>query len=263
MRAAEIILPTYAYHRFCAAGLPPDRPDFLVTTRTPDHPIIRGPAKNVTVLATALRSATASVREFVRRHTPFLLRTPPARSHIGPMPVETYLSLALREFARLRQIADRAIAQLPPGTFATPPAPGDNSVAAIVKHVGGNLLSRWTDFLTTDGEKPGRDRDTEFVILPTDTREQLLDCWAQGWAALFTALTPLTAADLDRTITIRGEPLTVLQAVQRQLTHYAYHVGQIVYIAKHFAGPRWQSLSIAPGQSAAFNRAPTKYLEKS
>ena len=80
--------------------------------------------------------------------------------------------------------------------------------------------------------------------------------WAQGWAALFTALTPLTAADLDRTITIRGEPLTVLQAVQRQLTHYAYHVGQIVYIAKHFAGPRWQSLSIAPGQSAAFNRAP-------
>ena len=241
----------------------PTRPDFLVTTRTPDHPIIRGPAKNVTVLATALRSATASVREFVRRHTPFLLRPPPARSHIGPMPVETYLSLALREFARLRQIADRAIAQLPPGTFTTPPAPGDNSVAAIVKHVGGNLLSRWTDFLTTDGEKPGRDRDTEFVILPTDTREHLLDRWAQGWAALFTALTPLTAADLDRTITIRGEPLTVLQAVQRQLTHYAYHVGQIVYIAKHFAGPRWQSLSIAPGQSAAFNRAPTKYLEKS
>ena len=241
----------------------PTRPDFPVTTRTPDHPSIRGPAKNVTLLATALRSATASVREFVRRHTPFLLRTPPARSHIGPMPVETYLSLALREFARLRQIADRAIAQLPPGTFTTPPAPGDNSVAAIVKHVGGNLLSRWTDFLTTDGEKPGRDRDTEFVILPTDTREHLLDCWAQGWAALFTALTPLTAADLDRTITIRGEPLTVLQAVQRQLTHYAYHVGQIVYIAKHFAGPRWQSLSIAPGQSAAFNRAPTKYLEKS
>jgi hypothetical protein len=241
----------------------PTRPDFPVTTRTPDPPIIRGPAKNVTLLATALRSATASVREFVRRHTPFLLCPPPASSHIGPMPVETYLSLALREFARLRQIADRAIAQLPPGTFTTPPAPGDNSVAAIVKHVGGNLLSRWTDFLTTDGEKPGRDRDTEFVILPTDTPENLLNRWAQGWAALFTALTPLTAADLDRTITIRGEPLTVLQAVQRQLTHYAYHVGQIVFIAKHFAGPRWQSLSIAPGQSAAFNRAPTKYLEKS
>ena len=109
----------------------PTRPDFPVTTRTPDHPSIRGPAKNVTLLATALRSATASVREFVRRHTPFLLRTPPARSHIGPMPVETYLSLALREFARLRQIADRAIAQLPPGTWTTPPAPGDKLMPPV------------------------------------------------------------------------------------------------------------------------------------
>jgi hypothetical protein len=248
---------------FAPQACRPPRPDVLVITRTPDHPIIRDPAKNVTGLATALRGATATVREFVRRHTPFLLRPPPASSHNDPMPAEAYLPLAHREFARLQQLADHAIAQLPPEAFFASPAPGDNSVAAIVKHVGGNLLSRWTDFLTTDGEKPGRDRDTEFVILPTETREHLLDRWGQGWAALFTALTPLTAADLDRTITIRGEPLTVLQAVQRQLTHYAYHVGQIVFIAKHFAGPRWQSLSIAPGQSAAFNRAPAKYLEKS
>ncbi len=176
------------------------------------------------------------------------------------MPAEAYLPLALREFARLQQLADRALAQLPPDAFFTPPAPGDNSVAAILKHMGGNLLSRWTDFLTTDGEKPGRDRDTEFVVLPADTHAELVGRWQRGWAALFAALAPLQTADLDRTVTIRGEPLTVLQAVQRQLSHYAYHVGQIVFIAKHFAGPRWQSLSIPVGQSAAFNRAPTRYL---
>ncbi len=178
------------------------------------------------------------------------------------MSAESYLPLALREFARLRQLADRALAQLPADAFFASPAPGDNSTAQILKHVGGNLLSRWTDFLTTDGEKPGRDRDTEFVILPADTRDQLLSRWTAGWAALFSALTPLQSSDLDRIVTIRGEPLTVLQAINRQLTHYAYHVGQIVYLAKHFAGPAWQSLSIPLGQSARFNQAPAKYLEK-
>jgi hypothetical protein len=179
------------------------------------------------------------------------------------MSAETYLPLALREFARLRQLADRALAQLPADAFFAAPAPGDNSIAQILKHVGGNLLSRWTDFLITDGEKPGRDRDTEFVILPADTRDQLLARWTAGWAALFSALTPLQPSDLDRTVTIRGEPLTVLQAINRQLIHYAYHVGQIVYLAKHFAGASWQSLSIPLGQSARFNQAPAKYLEKS
>ena len=179
------------------------------------------------------------------------------------MSAESYLPLALREFARLRQLADRALAQLPADAFFAAPAPGDNSIAQILKHVGGNLLSRWTDFLTTDGEKPGRDRDTEFVIFPADTRDQLLARWAAGWAALFSALTPLQTSDLDRTVTIRGEPLTVLQAINRQLTHYAYHVGQIVYLAKHFAGASWQSLSIPPGQSARFNQAPSKYLGSS
>lgn len=179
------------------------------------------------------------------------------------MPAEAYLPLALREFARLQQLADRALAQLPADAFFAATAPGDNSIAQILKHVGGNLLSRWTDFLSTDGEKPGRDRDTEFVILSADTRDQLLARWTAGWAALFSALTPLQTSDLDRSVTIRGEPLTVLQAINRQLTHYAYHVGQIVYLAKHFAGPTWQSLSIAPGQSARFNQAPTKYLGRS
>lgn len=202
----------------------------------------------------------------VRRKSDRTPRSPLSPRARGPklprMSAETYLPLALREFARLRQLADRALAQLPADAFFAAPAPGDNSIAQILKHVGGNLLSRWTDFLTTDGEKPGRDRDTEFVILPADTRDQLLARWTAGWAALFAALTPLQTADLDRTVTIRGEPLTVLQAINRQLIHYAYHVGQIVYLAKHFAGPAWQSLSIPPGQSARFNQAPAKYLEK-
>jgi hypothetical protein len=176
------------------------------------------------------------------------------------MPAEDYVPLTLREFERLKRLADRSFAQLPAANFFTPPAAGDNSVGVIVKHVSGNLLSRWTDFLTADGEKSGRRRDTEFTILPEDTREHLLVQWEAGWAALFTALRPLGTSDLARTVTIRGEGLTVLQAINRQLIHYAYHVGQIVYVAKHFAGAQWQSLSIPLGQSEQFNRAPRNYL---
>jgi hypothetical protein len=179
------------------------------------------------------------------------------------MPTESYLPLALREFERLKQLADRAIAQLPGDAFFAAPGEGDNSIAVLVKHVGGNSLSRWVDFLTTDGEKPNRRRDDEFIVMETDTREHLLNRWEAGWAALFAAVRPLADADLARTVTIRGEPLTVLQAINRQLTHYAYHVGQIVYLAKHFAGLRWQSLSIPRGESERFNHAPKKYLEKS
>jgi hypothetical protein len=178
----------------------------------------------------------------------------------APAATEAYPALVTREFEKLKRLADRALAQLPADHFFAIPGPGDNSIAVIVKHVGGNLLSRWTDFLTTDGEKPGRHRDTEFTILPADTRDHLLAQWEAGWAALFTAVRPLQTPDYARTVTIRGEPLSVLQAVNRQLTHYAYHVGQIVYLAKHFAGPRWQSLSIAVGKSAEFNAAPKSYL---
>jgi hypothetical protein len=176
------------------------------------------------------------------------------------MPAEDYVALTLREFERLKRLADRSFAQLPAANFFTPPGAGDNSAAVIVKHVSGNLLSRWTDFLTTDGEKPGRRRDAEFTILPGDTREQLLAQWEAGWAALFAALRPLGTNDLARIVTIRGEAFTVLQAINRQLSHYAYHVGQIVYIAKHFAGAQWQSLSIPVGQSEQFNQAPRSYL---
>lgn len=173
---------------------------------------------------------------------------------------ESYVQLVTREFKRLQTLAEHAMAQLSDEQFFAVPAPGDNSVAVIVKHVGGNLVSRWTDFLTRDGEKPGRDRDTEFQITTGDTREHLLQVLTRGWAALFEALGPLGDADMARIVTIRREPLTVLQAVNRQLTHYAYHVGQIVYVAKHHRGAEWHTLSIPVGHSAEFNRTPTRYV---
>ncbi len=175
-------------------------------------------------------------------------------------PSENYLQLTLREFKRTKALADGAIAQITSEQFFAAPGPEDNSIAVIVKHVGGNLRSRWTDFLTSDGEKPGRDRDTEFAILTGDTREALLREWEAGWAALFDALSPLGDDDLSRTVLIRGEPLSVLQAINRQLTHYSYHTGQIVYLAKHHAGKSWRSLSIPKGKSAEFNARPTKYI---
>ena len=121
--------------------------------------------------------------------------------------------------------------------------PESNSIATIVKHITGNMRSRWTDFLSTDGEKPNRNRDSEFVDPPA-TREALLATWEDGWQHVFRAIEPLTDADLARTVTIRGEPHSVMQAINRQLTHYACHIGQIMMLAKHFAGDRWQSLSI-------------------
>ncbi len=178
------------------------------------------------------------------------------------MPQETYLQLVIREFKGVKKLADGALAQVSAVQFFAVPADGDNSIAVIVKHVGGNLLSRWTDFLTSDGEKPGRNRDAEFEILPGDSHERLMQQWESGWATLFSELEPLTDADLKRTVTIRGEPLSVLQAINRQLTHYAYHAGQIVYVAKHQVGGSWRSLSIPRGQSTQFNRAPAKYVEK-
>ena len=173
---------------------------------------------------------------------------------------ENYVELLRREVQRLKSLADGAIAQCADEQFFAAPAPTDNSVAVIVKHVGGNLVSRWTDLLTTDGEKPGRNRDLEFEILPGDSRAQLLDLWERGWSALFTAMSSLSDADMARTIRIRGESLTLLQAANRQLTHYSYHVGQIVYVAKHFCGAEWKTLSIPRGGSAQFNQRPTAYL---
>ncbi len=130
-----------------------------------------------------------------------------------------------------------------------------NSIAIIVKHMSGNMRSRWNDFLTTDGEKPDRNRDTEFET-PPDTRVQLVEMWERGWKYVFDALDPLTEADLTRTVTIRSEPHSVMQAVNRQIAHYAHHVGQILLLAKHLTFSKtgkWESLSVPRGKSADMN----------
>jgi hypothetical protein len=166
---------------------------------------------------------------------------------------EHYLEDAVAQFRGLKRLADRALWQVDDAQFFAQLDAESNSLALIVKHVAGNLISRWTDFLTADGEKPGRRRDSEFLIEPGDTRAALMERWETGWQRLFDALAPLTPDDLMRTVRIRGEEHTVVQAVNRQLTHYADHVGQIVFLAKHYAGANWKTLSIPRGQSEQFN----------
>jgi hypothetical protein len=164
----------------------------------------------------------------------------------------SYLKDAADLFRYYKRLGDRAMEQVPDdGLFATLDEES-NSIAIIVKHLAGNMRSRWTDFLTTDGEKPDRNRDSEFEAPPT-TRIGLLDLWESSWKLVFEALAPLAETDLARTIPIRGEAHSVMQAINRQLTHYAYHVGQIVYLAKHFAGPGWTSLTVPRGKSAQLN----------
>ena len=128
-----------------------------------------------------------------------------------------------------------------------------NSIAIIVKHMAGNMRSRWTDFLTSDGEKPDRNRDTEFVA-PPSTRSELMRVWNDGWERVFHALEPLSEADLEREVFIRSEPHSVMQAINRQIAHYAYHRGQIVFLAKQLKGSSWQTLSVPRNKSAEFNR---------
>jgi len=169
------------------------------------------------------------------------------------VPAPDPLAEALSVLRGQKKLAERAMAQLADADLHRALGPGENSIAVIVQHIAGNQLSRWTDFLATDGEKPDRDREGEFEErrLP---RAELLVLWERGWAALFAALEPLGPADLARVVTIRGEPHTVLRAVMRQVSHYAQHVGQIVLLARHHAGERWTSLSIPRGGSADFNR---------
>ncbi len=166
---------------------------------------------------------------------------------------EAYLADVRSRFVSLKGLADAALGQAETDFF-TVTGPEDNSLAVIVKHLSGNMVSRWGD-LHADGESPDRDRDAEFVA--SESRDELLANWETGWATLFRALDALAADGLLNTVTIRGEPHTVMAAVNRQLSHYAYHVGQIVFLAKHFQGERWESLSIPRGASAAFNRKMT------
>ena len=164
----------------------------------------------------------------------------------------SYLKDSLELFRYYKRLGERAMGQCPDeGLFAALDAES-NSIAITVKHIAGNMRSRWTDFLTTDGEKPDRNRDTEFGA-PPKTRAELLALWEAGWKQVFAALEPLTDADLGRQVLIRTEPHSVMQAIQRQLTHYAYHVGQIVYVGKHFAGGHWTALTVPRRKSAEFN----------
>jgi len=160
-----------------------------------------------------------------------------------------WIADAILQFRKYKKLGEGALAQVADGDFFCVIDPESNSIALIVKHLAGNMRSRWTDFLTADGEKADRRRDEEFEARSTDSRQSLMAAWETGWAAVFDALAALTGDDLLRPVRIRREPHTVVQAVHRQMTHYAYHVGQIVFLARHFAGPRWTSLSIPKGRS--------------
>jgi hypothetical protein len=171
---------------------------------------------------------------------------------------EHYLKDALHEFRKSKTLSERAMAQLDDRELSVALDPESNSIATIVKHLAGNMRSRWTDFLTTDGEKPDRNRDDEFVIDENTTRNDVMRIWEEGWAHVFAAIEPLTPEDLMRTVTIRGEPMSAMQAINRQLTHYAQHTGQIVFLAKHLKSSAWQTLSLARGKSTHYNQAPRR-----
>lgn len=165
-----------------------------------------------------------------------------------------FMSAVMNAFEGNKRLADRAVAQVPDDKLSVALNPETNSIAVIMKHVAGNLLSRWTDFLTSDGEKPWRHRDEEFV----DTfggRVELLAYWERGWTCLFEALKVLKTDDLGKTVLIRGEPHSVPLAVERSLGHTCYHIGQIVQVARIHAGQKWQTLTIPRGQSEQFNQA--------
>ena len=163
-----------------------------------------------------------------------------------------YLHSARRQFELYKQLGEKAMTQVSDEALRWQQDEESNSIAMIVKHLWGNMRSRWTDFLTTDGEKPWRERDAEFQN-DWDSRALILDKWNEGWQCLFTALDSITDADLDRIIYIRNEGHTILEAINRQIAHYAYHVGQIVFIAKMVRASDWQTLSIARNKSGDYN----------
>jgi len=164
----------------------------------------------------------------------------------------SYLEDSVSLFRHYKKLAEGAMEQVSDDELFQALDEEMNSIAIIAKHMAGNMRSRWTDFLTSDGEKPNRNRDSEFVE-PPSTRTGLTKIWNDGWDHVFEALEPLSDADMERKITIRGEPHSVMQAINRQIAHYAYHVGQIVFLAKHFKGDAWKSLSVPKNKSGEFN----------
>jgi len=167
--------------------------------------------------------------------------------------VQNYLDDALKAFRAYKKLAEKAIAQLQDEEFFVTLDEESNSVAVIMKHMAGNMLSRWTDFLTSDGEKPNRNRDMEFVIESQTKKDDVIAYWERGWKCVFDAREPLQPEDLGKVVLIRGEEHTVVQAMNRQMMHYAYHIGQIVFLAKHYRSAEWNSLSIPRNRSAEFN----------
>jgi hypothetical protein len=166
----------------------------------------------------------------------------------------SYLVDALSIFRSYKKLAEGAMAQVADEQLMATLDPEMNSIALIVKHMAGNMRSRWKDFLNTDGEKPDRNRDSEFVDAPAG-RAALMALWEDGWRHVFDALEPLVEADLGRTVQIRGEAHSVMQAINRQIAHYGLHCGQIILLSKHFASDHWNSLTVPRNKSAEFNRA--------
>ena len=166
---------------------------------------------------------------------------------------KAYLDEAQRSLRGHKRLAEGAMAQVTDEQFFRQLDPEANSIAILVKHLAGNMRSRFTGFLTTDGEKPDRNRDQEFLLDAGTTRAEVMRWWEEGWTCVFAAIQPLQPEDLTRTVTVRGDPHSVLMAIHRQVAHYAYHVGQIVLLAKHMRGAEWKSLSIPRGKSEEFN----------
>ena len=164
-----------------------------------------------------------------------------------------FLNSAVKRLSYYKELGDKTFEQLNDADFHFIPNAGSNSIALIIQHTAGNMLSRWTDFLTTDGEKDWRNRDTEFEEQHL-TKQQLIDFWQKGWDCLLNSLKSLTEEDLLKTIYIRSEGLLVIDAINRQMAHYPYHVGQIIYLAKLIKNEDWQNLSIAKGHSNQFNQ---------
>lgn len=169
-----------------------------------------------------------------------------------------YIEEARRQLRGHKRMGESAMSQLSDQDFFVTLDPEANSIAILVKHLAGNMRSRFTDFLTADGEKPNRFRDREFELSPAATREEILAWWEEGWSIVFKAIDPLKPEDVMRTVTIRGEPHTVLQAINRQIAHYAQHIGQIVFLAKHLRSSEWKTLSIPRGKSEEFKKVPPK-----
>ena len=167
-----------------------------------------------------------------------------------------YLDEARRQFRGYKRLGEGALAQITDEELFVTLDAESNSIAILVKHMAGNMRSRFTDFLSSDGEKPERHRDKEFEMDRGSTRADLTRWWEEGWARVFSAIESLKPEDVLRTVTIRGEPHTVMQALNRQVAHYAYHVGQIVYLGKHFRAQEWKSLSVPRGQSEKYNVLP-------